>query len=81
MIFKIPRAALPRLQGMIADASDSDGTPELVLRFDVRTKDDQPPSEEEQRVIRALLSAWSVSGPYDDKVKTGFSLPKTLDDE
>jgi hypothetical protein len=81
MIFKIPRAAIPRLQGMIADGSDSDGTPELVLRFDVQTKDGKPPSKEELREIRALLAAWGVDGPYDDKTKTGFSLPKTLDDE
>lgn len=80
MIFKLPAKCLPRIDGMIADASDSDGTPELVLNFIVTDEDGGDPSEAEQKEIKAILQAWAEDGPFDDRGEKGSDLRKDPDE-
>jgi hypothetical protein len=74
MIFKLPSKTLPRLDGMIADASDSDGTPQLVLSFSVQDENGAEPSPAEVAEIRSLLEAWAEDGPFDDRGQKGSNL-------
>jgi hypothetical protein len=76
MIFDVPDHCLPRLVGLVADASDSDGSPELIIRFSIKTEDGEQPSEAEIVELRAVLAGYAADGPLDSRVQTQSELPK-----
>jgi hypothetical protein len=75
MMFEFPAHALPRLAGLVADASDSDGTSELVIRLSIKTEDGEQPSDEEVEELRVILEAYGSDGPLDSRVATHGELP------
>jgi hypothetical protein len=81
MIIKLPDGCLSRLDGMIADASDSDGSPSLVLNFVVTDEDGEEPSDEEKSTINAIIEAWAEDGPFDDRGHKGSDLRKQAEEE
>lgn len=76
MIFEFPVHALPRLVGLVADASDTDGTPELVLRLSIKDEDGDDPSDDEAAELRAILKAYGSDGALDTRVAVHAPLPK-----
>jgi hypothetical protein len=75
MIFAWPHS-LPRLAGQIADASDSDGSPELVVKLSIKKADGSQPSTDEISEIRHILAAYGSDGPIDSRIQNHFTLPK-----
>ena len=67
-----------RLVGLIADASDTDGSPELVIRFSVMTSDGKQPSDDEKKELAAILEAYGADGPIDSRIPVHPPLPKAL---
>jgi hypothetical protein len=74
MIFELPDKTLPRLEGMIENATATDGSPRLIVRLDIRHEDGSEPTDDEQAEIRAVLAGYGADGPLDGNVPVGSVL-------
>lgn len=74
MNFSVPANALPRLQALIENATDTDGSTPLSVSFEIRHQDGAEPSKKEIQELRAVLLGYAADGPYDGDIEAGSTL-------